>query len=69
MVCTIHQPQTKIFNILDNLILMKKGTILYQGAGNCAEKYFASYGFPCPDRYITYHILALTLYPKPYPTP
>lgn len=50
VVCTIHQPQTKIFNILDNLILMKKATIVYQGAANCAEKYFAAYGYPCPDR-------------------
>jgi ATP-binding cassette subfamily G (WHITE) protein 2 len=31
VVCTIHQPQTKIFNLMDNLLLMKKGEIVYQG--------------------------------------
>jgi ATP-binding cassette, subfamily G (WHITE), member 2 len=44
VVCTIHQPQTKIFNLLDNLLLMKKGEIIYQGSCAKAELYFAEAG-------------------------
>ena len=31
IVCSIHQPQSKIFNLFDSLILLKAGTIIYQG--------------------------------------
>lgn len=31
IVCSIHQPQAKIFNLFDSLILLKGGTIIYQG--------------------------------------
>ena len=50
VVCTIHQPQTKIFALLDNLLLMKKGEIIYQGACAKAELYFAEAGYPCPEK-------------------
>ena len=32
VICTIHQPQNKIFNLFDNLILMKNGLIVYNGS-------------------------------------
>jgi ABC-type multidrug transport system ATPase subunit len=31
IVCSIHQPQAKIFNLFDSLILLKAGHIMYQG--------------------------------------
>ena len=31
IVCSIHQPQSKIFNLFDSLILLKGGNIMYQG--------------------------------------
>ena len=31
IVCSIHQPQAKIFNLFDSLILLKGGTIIFQG--------------------------------------
>ncbi len=31
IVCSIHQPQSKIFNLFDSLILLKSGNIIYQG--------------------------------------
>lgn len=49
VVCTIHQPQTKIFNMLDNLLLMKKGSIVYQGNREQVIDYFAKQGYPCPE--------------------
>jgi ATP-binding cassette subfamily G (WHITE) protein 2 len=50
VVCTIHQPQTKIYSLIDNLILMKKGNIVYQGNCENAEAYFAQAGYPCPPK-------------------
>ena len=50
VICTIHQPQTRIYNMLDNLILMKKGKIVYQGACAEAEAYFTLSGYPCPEK-------------------
>lgn len=32
IVCSIHQPQSKIFNLFDSLILLKAGNIIYQGS-------------------------------------
>jgi ATP-binding cassette subfamily G (WHITE) protein 2 len=32
IVCSIHQPQAKIFNLFDSLILLKAGNIIYQGS-------------------------------------
>ncbi len=49
VVTTIHQPQTKIFNLFDNLILMRKGDIVYQGAANKAIDYFEKLGYPLPE--------------------
>ena len=31
IVCSIHQPQAKIFNLFDSIILLKAGHIMYQG--------------------------------------
>jgi ATP-binding cassette, subfamily G (WHITE), member 2 len=31
IVCAIHQPQAKIFNLFDSLILLKGGNIIFQG--------------------------------------
>ena len=31
IVCSIHQPQAKIFNLFDSIVLLKAGHIIYQG--------------------------------------
>lgn len=48
VICTIHQPQSKIFNLFDDLILMKSGQIAYQGKAIDAINYFEKKGFPFP---------------------
>lgn len=48
VVCTIHQPQQKIFELFDNLILMKKGSIFYQGSAFKCIRYMESIGYPLP---------------------
>jgi ATP-binding cassette, subfamily G (WHITE), member 2 len=32
IVCSIHQPQAKIFNLFDSIVLLKAGIIIYQGS-------------------------------------
>ena len=48
VVCSIHQPQSKIFNLFDSLILLKNGYTIYQGPRKQAMEVFHSAGFPCP---------------------
>jgi len=48
IVCTIHQPQKKIFELFDNLILMKKGSIVYQGSCQKALVFAKHFGKECP---------------------
>ena len=58
VICTIHQPQPKIFDLFDNLILMKLGTIVYQGPAHKTEAFLENMGFPCPpDSAIADHLL------------
>eukprot|EP01127_Copromyxa_protea_P019444 TRINITY_DN630_c0_g1_i1.p1 TRINITY_DN630_c0_g1~~TRINITY_DN630_c0_g1_i1.p1 ORF type:complete len:605 (+),score=125.39 TRINITY_DN630_c0_g1_i1:101-1915(+) len=49
IVNTIHQPQSKIFHLFDNLLLLTKGVIVYQGPARGAAKRFAEAGFPLPS--------------------
>lgn len=49
VICTIHQPQQKIFELFDNLILMKLGSIVYQGAAHKSLDYFQAIGKPVPQ--------------------
>jgi ATP-binding cassette subfamily G (WHITE) protein 2 len=48
IVCTIHQPAARIFNLFHNLLLLKKGQIVYQGPANKVLDHFAKLGFECP---------------------
>lgn len=48
VITTIHQPQTKIFQMFDDLILLKAGSIVYYGPTNDVCDFFAEAGFPCP---------------------
>lgn len=48
VVCTIHQPQQKLFQLFDNLILMKKGQIVYQGSVSKSILFLESIGMSCP---------------------
>eukprot|EP00980_Cylindrotheca_fusiformis_P027046 scaffold18563_cov132-Cylindrotheca_fusiformis.AAC.2 len=48
---TIHQPSSDIFHEFDQLILMNKGRVMYQGAVNDIADYFEKRGHPLPPMY------------------
>jgi len=48
---TIHQPASEIFNAFDNVILMNRGKVMYQGAVDSVPDYFGTRGHPLPPNY------------------
>eukprot|EP00281_Chroomonas_sp_CCMP1168_P022996 CAMPEP_0206228544 /NCGR_PEP_ID=MMETSP0047_2-20121206/9226_1 /ASSEMBLY_ACC=CAM_ASM_000192 /TAXON_ID=195065 /ORGANISM="Chroomonas mesostigmatica_cf, Strain CCMP1168" /LENGTH=645 /DNA_ID=CAMNT_0053651795 /DNA_START=134 /DNA_END=2071 /DNA_ORIENTATION=- len=48
VVATIHQPSSDIFHLFDELLVLSKGHIIYQGPSEASVQYFAERGFPCP---------------------
>ena len=49
VILTIHQPSSEIFFLLDRLILLAEGELVYQGSTNYCLEYFSSLGFECPE--------------------
>merc|ERR1712072_1135968 len=48
IVTTIHQPSSRIYQMLDKLLLMGQGHLLYYGAASQATDYFATIGYTMP---------------------
>ncbi|KAL4483030.1 hypothetical protein ABPG74_019056 [Tetrahymena malaccensis] len=49
VISTIHQPSSEIFNAFERLILICRGSIIYQGDSHKALDYFSALGYKCPD--------------------
>ncbi|KAJ2720327.1 hypothetical protein GGI07_004666 [Coemansia sp. Benny D115] len=45
---TIHQPNARIFNVFDKVILLSQGHLVYFGPTSSVISYFSSIGFKCP---------------------
>ncbi|KAJ2080619.1 hypothetical protein H4R24_002940 [Coemansia sp. RSA 988] len=45
---TIHQPNARIFNTFDKVILLSQGRIVYFGPTSDSIRYFESIGYQCP---------------------
>ncbi|CAB9519406.1 Putative white-brown complex homolog protein 30 [Seminavis robusta] len=48
IVCTIHQPSTKVYNGFDQVMIMSKGREAFAGEAHDAIPYFDRIGAPCP---------------------
>ena len=48
---TIHQPSSDIFKSFDNLILMNKGRVMYQGPVEEVPAFFDARSNPVPPNY------------------
>ncbi|CAJ1951950.1 unnamed protein product [Cylindrotheca closterium] len=59
IILTIHQPSTFIWQLIDNVILLAKGKLMYEGSRKSMEEFFAKYEHPTPhgwnpaDHYVT----------------
>jgi ATP-binding cassette subfamily G (WHITE) protein 2 len=49
VVLSIHQPSAKSFLLLDKIMLLGKGKLLYSGAPTASKSYFQDLGFKCPE--------------------
>eukprot|EP00759_Apiculatamorpha_spiralis_P004241 PhF_6_TR12568/c1_g1_i8/m.19718/K05681/ABCG2, CD338; ATP-binding cassette, subfamily G (WHITE), member 2 len=49
IVCTIHQPQYKVFKQFDRLILLRSGHIVYDDSVSTVRDYCAALGRTCPE--------------------
>jgi len=49
VITTIHQPQSKIFNLFDELVILNKGHVIYKGPRSEILDYYADAGIPCPQ--------------------
>ncbi|KAG6937280.1 ATP-binding cassette sub-family G member 2-like, partial [Chelydra serpentina] len=47
VIFSIHQPRYSIFRLLDHLMLMNKGEIIYAGPAEESPGYFSSIGYQC----------------------
>ncbi|KAI9136446.1 P-loop containing nucleoside triphosphate hydrolase protein [Paraphysoderma sedebokerense] len=48
VITTLHQPSSEIFHIVDDLLILVEGEILYCGPAHNVVDYFAQLGYPCP---------------------
>jgi len=48
IVTTIHQPSSRIYQMLDKLLLMGLGRVLFFGDASLASTYFGDIGYPMP---------------------
>ncbi|CAL8147553.1 unnamed protein product [Orchesella dallaii] len=51
IICTIHQPNSQVFSMFDQLLLMAEGRTAYFGPACDAPAYMAQLGFKLPQNY------------------
>jgi ABC-type multidrug transport system ATPase subunit/ABC-type multidrug transport system permease subunit len=49
VVCTIHQPHSKMYKLFDKVLLLSHGHVLYAGDADKAVDYFSILGYPVQD--------------------
>ena len=50
VVCSIHQPSSSIFKMIDDITLIAKGQVAYSGPSDTAPAHFAEVGYPMPEQ-------------------
>ena len=48
VICTLHQPQSKIFDLFDDIMLLKAGRVVFYGPTKDAIQFYSDAGFPVP---------------------
>lgn len=49
IIFTIHQPNSQIFSMMDKLILLKEGNMVFYGKAEMAALHFSKLGLPCEE--------------------
>jgi len=49
IVQTIHQPNSDIFEMMDRLMLLAKGKVIYYNEARLSVDYFSQIGWKCPE--------------------
>ncbi|KAL3664423.1 hypothetical protein V7S43_010746 [Phytophthora oleae] len=49
VVLSIHQPSSRSFQLLDKIMLLGKGQLLYSGSPTDSTQHFGDLGFKCPE--------------------
>jgi ABC-type multidrug transport system ATPase subunit len=50
IICTIHQPSTKVYNGFDETMILSRARTAYVGDVNDAVPYFEKIGYPLPPQ-------------------
>lgn len=48
IVCTVHQPSSRLYQQLDKLLMLSQGHTLYYGGSADAIEWFGRLGYQCP---------------------
>lgn len=48
VLCSLHQPRPRMLNLLDNVMLLSRGRVVYFGRPEDSESYFSCVGRPFP---------------------
>ena len=51
VILTIHQPSSFIWQLIDNVILLAKGKLMYEGSSEDMESFFEKCGHPTPQKW------------------
>jgi len=51
VIVTIHQPSSHIWELIDNVVLLAEGRLMYQGPRQSMADFFEQYGHPVPVHY------------------
>ncbi|CAM9624068.1 unnamed protein product [Chrysoparadoxa australica] len=51
VVVSIHQPRSSIFSLIDDVLLLSEGQVMYHGEASGALAYFDGLGYKCPSNF------------------
>lgn len=51
VICTIHQPNSQVFSMFDQLCLLAEGRTAYLGPARDAPKFMERMGYKLPENY------------------
>jgi ABC-type multidrug transport system ATPase subunit len=51
VILTIHQPSSFIWDLIDDVVLLSKGKLMYSGPRSTMENFFVAAGYPTPEHW------------------